>query len=214
MRKPHYLIIALLVIVISSCSHKSKEEKFWDWFSKQQNELYHFEKNRDKLFTEFGDELTKIDTNLTFEIGPIGKNQIRSIDISADGMRQSFPSVTKLVNMAPKFEKWKINAFRQRIPGDEIEITYDDSIKIAYDDIYFLYIEGKSKIDLQLHIRNYKDSPSFNNATYILLDGLIGEYDMETKIGGIERKKLDESKIDSLYKIVELRKVVDKMQTP
>ena len=48
-------------------------------------------------------------------------------------------------------------------------------------------------------------------AVYILLDGLIGEYDMETKISWIERKKLDESKADSLYKIIKLRDIVDEL---
>ena len=103
------------------------------------------------------------------------------------------------------------NHFRQRIPGDEIEIKYDN-FKISYDDIYFRYSKELGKIGLELNIRDYKETPEFINATYVLLDGLIGEYDMETKVDWIERKSLDETKIDSLYKLVELREIIDDLK--
>jgi hypothetical protein len=147
-----------------------------------------------------------------FEFSPIHKDSTREFIISADGITESFPAVIKLVNVAPKFRKWKIKAFRQRNPEDSLQIVYDDSLKVAYEDIYFRYSKDSDKIGIELNIQNYKDSPDFNNAVYILLDGLIGEYDMETKISWIEIKKLEKRKIDSLYKIVELRKIVDDLK--
>ena len=35
---------------------------------------------------------------------------------------------------------------------------------------------------------------------------------METKVDWIERKSLDETKIDSLYKLVELREIIDDLK--
>ena len=58
-------------------------------------------------------------------------------------------------------------------------------------------------------MRNLIDSPGFKHAVYILLDGLIGEYDMETQISTIEFVLLDENKTADLIPIVKLRNLVD-----
>ena len=212
--KKYILISTLLIsmIIFNSCTKKDKNEIFWEWFSKNEDKYFHFEdNNQEQLFNELHQKLIKIDSNLVFEFGPIKSNNTRELSISADGLIESFPSVIELVKKAPKLDKWKINSFRQRIADDEIELKYDD-FKISYDDIYFRYSNESNKIGIELNIRSYKETPEFINATYILLDGLIGEYDMETKIDWIERKSLDESKIDSLYKIVELRDIVDELK--
>jgi hypothetical protein len=62
------------------------------------------------------------------------------------------------------------------------------------------------------YIKDYRKGSQLDNAIYVLLDGLIGEYDMETKISWIERKELDETKLDSLHRIVELRDIVDNLK--
>jgi len=210
---PFFLFLLITFsILLNSCVSKEKNEDFWKWFSENQNEIYKFENNQEEIFDELQSKLIEIDSNLVFEFSPIHKDSTREFIISADGITESFPAVIKLVNVAPKFRKWKIKAFRQRNPGDSLQIVYDDSLKVAYEDIYFRYSKDSDKIGIELNIQNYKDSPDFNNAVYILLDGLIGEYDMETKISWIEIKKLEKRKIDSLYKIVELRKIVDDLK--
>jgi hypothetical protein len=199
-----------MTFIFTSC--RDKDVEFWKWFSKNQTELYHFDKDQQILFNELTKKLKSIDSNLTFEFGPIHNDGIREFTISADGLKESFPNVIRLVEKAPKIPKWKIFAFRQRIPGDTIEIVYDDSLKISYKDIYFRYSFDSDKIGLELNIRNYSKEARFDNAVFILLDGLIGEYDMETKISWIERIKLDESMIDSLNNITVLREIVDNLQ--
>lgn len=194
----------------TSC--RDKDVDFWNWFSKNQTELYHYEKDQQILFDELTKRLKSIDSNLTFEFSPIHNDSIREFTISADGLKESFPTVIRLVEKAPKIPKWKINAFRQRVPGDGIQIVYDDSLKISYNDIYFRYAENSGKIDLELNIKNYKKESGFDNAVFILLDALIGEYDMETRISGIDRKLLDDSMLDSLHRIVELRDIVDNLK--
>jgi hypothetical protein len=204
-----FISILLIGLFIFSCSPKEKEEDFWNWFSSNQERIYKFENNQQEIFDELHGRLKEIDSNLVFEFGKIRKDSTREFIISADGITSSFPAVIKLVEKAPKLKKWEIKAFRQRNSGDHLRIVYDDSLEIAYDDVFFRYKNNSGKLDLELNIRNYRESADMNNAAYILLDGLIGEYDMETKIGGIEWRKLDETKKDSLYKIIELRTIID-----
>ena len=208
------LIVLILgtVMIFNFISCRDKDIDFWKWFSKNQIGLYHYEKDQQILFDELTKRLKSIDSNLVFEFSPVHADSIREFTISADGLKESFPTVIKLVEKAPKIPKWKINAFRQRVPGDGIQIVYDDSVKISYNDIYFRYAENAGKVDLELNIKNYKKESGFDNAVFILLDALIGEYDMETRISGIDRKLLDESKLDSLHRIVELRDIVDNLK--
>lgn len=182
-------------------SKKSKEEKFWEWFSKNQSTYYSDIENKEyqgRFFNELSTELQKINPELVFDFIPIHKNGIREFTISAEGAKKIFPIVTELINQAPKLKNWQFNAFRQRIPGDNFSIKYDD-IEIGYSDIYFRYSKDVDKIGVELNIRDYDGEGETQNAIYILLDGLIGEYDVTMGIGWIEWVKLDESNIDNLY---------------
>ena len=207
------ILLLLALLGLASCNSKTKEEKFWDWFKANESSYYSESGNRKELFSELRTQLQAIDENLTFEFTPIQKNHVKELTISADGIASSFPTVSALVTKAPRIRNWKFNAFRQRIPGDNIEINYEGpGIKIAYNDLYFRYAKDSAKLGLELNIRNYTDSEDFKNATYVLLDGLIGEYDMGTRISSIAFKKLQESKRDTLVRIVELRGIIDSLK--
>lgn len=209
------ILLFLALLGLASCNSKTKEEKFWDWFRANESSYYSESGNREELLNELRTELQAIDENLTFEFTPIQKNHVKELTISADGIVSTFPTVSALVSKAPRIKNWKFSAFRQRTLGDDLAIDYEGlGIKIAYNDIYFRYTEDSAKLGLELNIRNYKDSENFKNATYVLLDGLIGEYDMGTRVSSIDFKKLQESKRDTLFRIVELRGIVDSYSTP
>lgn len=186
-----------------------KEAQFWIWFSANQTRYYEQKEDQNKLFNELSTQLERVDSGLVFEFTPIRPDGVRELTISADGIKEHFPAVQSLVNKAPVIAKWKINAFRQRVPGDSMEIKYDDSIKIGYDDIFFRFAKDSGKIALELNIRKFNDSPGEKNAIFILLDGLIGEYDMETQISSIDFQLLDNSKINDYTPLVYLRGLVD-----
>ncbi len=191
---------------------ESKEEKFWNWFEKNQETYYSEIENleiREKIFNELSKNLKKINEDLVFEFSPIHENKIREFTISAEGIKDLFPVVEKLIEKAPKLKNWKFNAFRQRIPGDEFEIQYGD-LKIGYSDIYYRSEHDNGKLGIELNIRNFDGKGQTQNAIYILLDGLIGEYDVTTKIGWIEWVKLDENEKENLKPIIELRNEIDK----
>jgi hypothetical protein len=198
--------------MINKLFGQSKEKDFWTWFQNNKDDFYHFENNQEELFDKLDSRLKKIHEDITFEFSPIHEDGIRELFISADGIRAAFDTVISLVDKAPEIPRWKIVAFRQRIPGDDISINLGD-VKIGYSDIYFRHGELDEKIIIELNIRAFDPKDNrIKNAVYILLDGLIGEYDMETVIGGIDWVDLDGSKIDNLNPLVELRDIVDEFK--
>ncbi|MCF8713742.1 hypothetical protein JM658_02795 [Joostella atrarenae] len=191
---------------------QTKEDKFWNWFAKNQKVYYDEIENleiRERIFSELSTELKKINQDLVFEFSPIYKNGIREFTVSAEGIKDLFPTVEKLIEKAPEIKNWQFNAFRQRIPGDDIHIQYGD-FKIGYSDIYFRYIDGQyGKLGIELNISDYDGNNQTKNAVYILLDGLIGEYDITMGIDWIDWVKLDESNIENLNPITSLRTLID-----
>ena len=189
-----------------------QEDKFWNWFSKHQETYYNQIENleiREKIFNDLSKELKKVHPDLVFEFSPIHENGTREFTISAEGIKELFPIVEKLVEKAPEIENWQFNAFRQRIPGDDFEIHYGD-FKIGYSDIFFRYQDGEyGSLGIELNIRDFDDSGQSKNAIYILLDGLIGEYDITVGIDWIEWVKLDEENIENLEPITSLRTLID-----
>ena len=206
------IFITIIIMSFSIFNKESKEEKFWNWFEKNQN-TYHSEienlEVREKIFDELSKNLKKVNEDLVFEFSPLQLNNIREFTISAEGIKEIFPIVENLIAKAPKLKNWKFNAFRQRIPGDDFEIQYGD-LKIGYSDIYYRSENDNGKLGVELNIKNYNGKGQTQNAVYILLDGLIGEYDVTTKIGWIEWVKLNESEIENLKPITELRNEIDK----
>lgn len=195
---------------------QSKEDQFWNWFSKSQDTFYHEIENldvRDEIFTDLTGELKKIHQDLVFEFSPIHENGIREFTISAEGVKDLFLFVERLVEKAPEMKNWQFNAFRQRIPGDDLQIQYGD-LSIGYSDIYFRYQDGKyGEIGIELNIRDFDENPQTQNAIYILLDGLIGEYDITLGLDWIEWVKLDESNIENLNPITSLRRLIDEKKS-
>jgi len=208
-----YFSVILLVTGCFQFNMDLKQQKFWEWFSKNQEKLYNTElQNHDlqnQYFNELSDELGKIHPDLVFEFTPIQENKIKEFTISADGIEELFPIVISLIDKAPNIDKWKISAFRQRIAGDGLAIKFGE-LSIGYDDMYFRYIEENGKLGIELNIRHYTEEPMMQNAIYILLDSLIGEYDVVTKIDWIDWVKLNENDIENLAPIKDLKVLIDR----
>lgn len=183
---------------------------FWEWFVKNSNEYYYnLENKRDYLFDKLGKQLSKINEDLTFEFGSQVENGKREFIISADGIRSSFPDVIKLVENAPTLDKWEIIAFRPRLDIDTI-IRFDNGIELGVDDIFFDYeIMEDEKIGVTLYIKGLSES-NLEAAVYVLLDTVLGEYDVETKLGYIIRKDLNENISNNSRPLKELPTIVDR----
>ena len=189
----------------------TKDDKFWIWFSKNEKNIYENvdkENLREDIYDQISAEISKIDENLVFEIAPIQKDGKREFSISADGILESFPKVETLISKRPKLNNWNFTAFRQRIAGDDLEINYMN-YKIGYDDIFYRFSTENNQLGIELNIRNYDETGDMQNAIYLLLDSLLGEYDVTKNIDWIEWNKLNESEINNLYQITDLRELID-----
>ncbi len=186
----------------------NSEKVFWDWFEKNSAKYLQLdEHNMEVLFEELSKQLKKVSKGLTFEFSVADENATREFIISADGNKKYFPDVLSLVRAAPSLENWKILAFRQRSEGDwNLQINH---INLSPGDAFFTYSKGDGKLDLELYLRGFDESQEYMMASLLMLDAVLGEYDMETRIGRLTNKKLEEAGTQTLFKISELPKIVD-----
>lgn len=191
-------------------SQNSAHKKFWSWFEKNDDRLFNFEKEQNKIFDELKAQLDKIDSNLVFEFSSI-QNGKREFVISADGYKKSFPSVEKLYNEAPKLNKWIITKFRPR-RNKLYSIDYK-GIKINPNDVAFELIPSNSKINIILYIKNYDEANRdiYGAIVFLFLDAALGEYDVETKLGMIDMKPSKEISIFNENNIQFLSKRFDEV---
>lgn len=169
----------------------SIQEQFWNWFRMHENKLFDFESNQEAIFDEISTNLQAVDSDLSFEFGPIFDGK-REFAISASGIRRAFPAVLNLVEAAPRLERWKITAFRpRRDPLYEIELR---GMKVSPDKVEFALLNKGSEIGIYLFIPSYTDrDPDYKQLGYLLLDNALGEFDVETKIGMIKLFPWDSS---------------------
>jgi hypothetical protein len=166
----------------------SPEQAFWAWFQEHQDRLYDFEKDQEPTFDALQDALQHVDSYLTFEFGPIEDGK-REFTISADGIREAFPKVEALYKAAPPLPRWKIQKFRQRHDPTDVEIG--DS-RIMYESLLFVMDVRDSKADITVFIPGYieADREKYMSFVFLFLDQVLGEFDVETRVGGIEAKAL------------------------
>ncbi|MEB2268131.1 hypothetical protein LAV77_25300 [Priestia megaterium] len=190
---------------------KVTEKEFWSWFEKNSEDYFQLdEKNYDLLFNKLGLQLSKYHKDLTFEFSLEMNQGKREFIISAEGMVSAFPAVIKLVEEAPSLEKFNVVAFRQR-QNSEQEIYFED-IVLNTEDIFFTYREDKQLdcLDIVIYIKGYsEENDQFIAATFIMLDSLIGEYDVGVKLGEINFEPYQEEK--ETLPILNLVSLVDKL---
>jgi hypothetical protein len=154
---------------------------FWTWFIQNESRFKDLEDDRDVLVPEIVDHLRVVSQNLTVEIQP-PTDGVRAMAISADGIEKDFPLVEQVVAVAPSMHWWRIVAFRQpeRLKGMKLEFPGDPKLVLEVDKMWFRPIENEDGLSLIIFFPNYrdKDRSVFINASYILLDDAIGEYDV------------------------------------
>ena len=190
---------------------KSKEEKFWEWFCKNSAEIFDFEKDQEAIFDKIQAELGKIDVNLTFEISS-KKNSKRDFILSADGILSLFPVVEALFSAKPDLPEWNFVKFRpRRAIGNSIRFG---NIELFPRDVRFLLVDEdddeNDKIGIVLFLRGFDGSALFNQIGFLFLDECLGEFDVETKVGGISFKDFDSEHFEKSKPIEELPATFDR----
>lgn len=174
----------------SSWTKKAPEIKFWSWFEKNQNMLFNFEKDQERVFDKLAAAMRKVHPELTFEFGPI-ENGTREFVISADGLKDAFPAVEALFLSAPELSLWKFIKFR---PRREVMTIQMGDVKLNPSDLAVALEPDGKKTGLTVFVKGYDETKKSQllHVVYLMLDQAIGEYDMETKVGFIEMRPYEE----------------------
>lgn len=188
--RPFGLAAALLALpCLAGAPAPTAEADFWAWFAKNEARLADAAK-ADPVgpMNEISDQLAKkvnpaLIAELAIDPRPGQKNQVV---ITADGDRKLFGAVKTVAAAAPKLERWTVVAFRQRRPPEETLELSGHSYKVG--DFSFREVgRSEGKLDVEIFARGAakRGDERYLQAAFILLDGIVGEYDMETKVGGI-----------------------------
>jgi len=179
---------------------------FWAWFSEHAAELRGTTDLR-AVMERISTELERSYPGVFAEIGVDGDQHV--LVISADGDKKRFAGVQEVYAARPALAGWKIVAFRQRDPSFSIEMEGKSvDPKIAK----FIGRPGVGTLDIQVYLPAYqRDDVVMRKLGFIVLDHVLGEYDMETKIGGIEFAALDAAPA-SAKPLTELPAMVDALK--
>ncbi|MGA8869370.1 MAG: hypothetical protein WB510_20510 [Candidatus Sulfotelmatobacter sp.] len=190
----------------------SKYGKFWEWFEAHEDEIFHFDKDQERVFDTLAAKIRRVHAELVFEFSSVNDGK-REFTVSAGGIRNAFSEVTALVREAPALTRWRIIAFRQR--KDVPKIKCGDR-ELKRESLFFDYVGVEDKIDLTVFIpgmagASKEEIVGFKTIGYLFLDSTLGEYDVETKIAGIEFVDASVSPARRRIPLRELADVVDKL---
>jgi hypothetical protein len=161
------------------------EEAFWTWFTAHESQLFSFEKNQEAIFDDIGARLHRINTDLTFEFGPV-ENGKREFAISAGGIKASFPSVEALYKNAPPLPRWVWVKYRpRRLPLSDLNYG---GRAVKADDVRYLLAKDGDKVGVVLFFEGYNEEEkgTFGQIGYLFLDEALGEYSVEMQVGFID----------------------------
>jgi hypothetical protein len=110
--------------------------------------------------------------------------------LSADGIFEAFPVVIELVNAAPTLTRWNVVKFRQR-KLEQLVVNFQ-GLRIEPKDVCFsLALDSDGLADITLFIEGDDGSMAYVGIGFLFLDNMLGEYDVEMKVGNVEFKPLD-----------------------
>jgi hypothetical protein len=186
------------------------QENFWSWFIQHDDELYDFDPTRvaerERIFDELAAQLQKVDPDLAFEFGP--RDTRREFVISAGGIKRAFPAVTTLVNVAPSLNRWRVTAFRpRRAPLHVVEFG---GKRVDPEHVQFSLLDNGKTVGIYLFIPGFRESDAdLKQIGYLLLDGTLGEYDVECRLGLIKMLPPDTRTDGDRYPLADLPALFD-----
>jgi hypothetical protein len=189
------------------------ESEFWVWFTENAERIFNFAENQEEVFSDLHNELTKVHSDLTFEMGPISQGK-RELVISASGIPGAFPAVSKLLNFAPSFSMFHFVPFRPR--RDVSNGVSVGGLFLNPSQIGFHYRRQQSHLDIELYIKGYDcHDLMFTQAIFVLLDSALGEFDVEFRLGHIGMHNFSEiiQGTEPCLPFLELTHLVDAIKT-
>ncbi len=193
MRTTHIGVATALLFAGFGCGSQNSQNKaaaldptteFWIWFRDNAESIAPQGATvQGREADDLTERLQLIDNKLVWEILPSASP--KQLVISADGNADLFPTVRKVVAAAPKIPGWTIVSLRQ--PGPTGVMQYQDA-RADPDKILYTTKERDGKLDIELFVPGVKGEAGDNQvgAIFLLLDTLIGELLVETRIGSLD----------------------------
>jgi hypothetical protein len=181
------------------------EQEFWNWFREREDLLYSSDMESEDLFEEVSERISFVHEDLGFEMtlepDLDGK---REFVVSAGGLLGAFESVKRLVASAPQLDRWKVVGFRPRKQvGGYVRI---DDHQIALNTIRVGLRPFGAHIGVTIYFPDFIESEAsvFGDAAFLLLDMVLGEFDVLAKIGPVEMSALDKDAAGDIFSLAEL----------
>jgi hypothetical protein len=186
------------------------DAEFWAWFRAHAGELARIQSGEDPMMDQIEQALDRIDKRLAFEIGPLGSKGARTKEliISAQGAREVFPVVQRMVAAAPAIDGWRVIALRPRQTGFAIQFG---GTQLAAGDLRFRIGSSPQPgqpLDVSIYVKGAAVDDNTRYAVYLLLDATLGEYDVATQLGGIDMRPESDAPRDA-RPLTELAAIVD-----
>jgi len=192
--------------LFSNFARATPGQDFWTWFQKNEDSLFHFERNRERVFAALTSTLHQVDPNLTFEFGPDTCNH-REFVISSEGIKEAFPKVVSLYDAAPKLPRWTFIKFRPR--RELMDIRYG-GLSVPTKDVLFTIHADGGKVGITLFIPGHtpENHETMVGIAFLILDQALGEFDVATEVGSIDVRSIADPPKDAKA-VRELAKMFD-----
>jgi hypothetical protein len=194
----------------TSAAATKPEEVFWQWFETNEARLFDFEEEQRTLFAELTPRIRAVHQNLAFAFGS-KRDGRREFVVSAEGIREAFPAVSLLVKAAPPLRRWSIVAFRPRVGPATINFQGHE---LAPEETFFIATMQNGRADLTLFVpdRLCGKGQMHQALCFLMLDNILGEYDVATKIGAIAVQPLSRTADARRSPIADLPQMVDRLE--
>ena len=185
--------------------------QFWKWFE-DNNKAYIFlnfvdEQEKEKLLSDFLEQLHKYCDKIYFEIGG-HPDEDQELIITAEGDKNYFDKVENLIIAAPKIQGWTFIAFKPPIQG-HFKSKWDD-LELNTENMWFLPLsnEANSNLGIRVCLKNHdltKDNETLTPLLYKMLDTILGEKSFAVDIDYVDTDlQPDDPDEKGMYPILDL----------
>jgi hypothetical protein len=177
---------------------------FWREFLRTEQSMFAGE----AIATELRERIEHVNPDLELDIGPLEEGK-REIVISAGGIRDAFPAVEALARGAPPLRRWNVVRYRQRrrLSGN---ISFQ-GLSLSPATIRFEIPAGGPGSGIVLFMPGYSraEHSRYLALALLMLDALLGEYDVEMKLGSIVIESLGEDRGSRAMTLDRLAEIFD-----
>lgn len=206
------LLVCFAAMIFSrrADAQASSPASFWAWFVPRSARIHAVRDSDDPLLDSLAAALSRVHSDLTYELGPPVASGAREFVVSAGGIRDAFPAVEALVATAPALPDWRLVKFRpRRAPLNVLTLRGRQFDPARARFVLVRDAPGKVGVVLFLEQYNRAEHYVFAEAGYLLLDEALGEYAVETRLGAIDFLGADSPYFSRSRPLAELAEAFD-----